>query len=91
MTKTVFKVRVVTRDMVTDFFARFRSILGGRVKAYEKAIQEALDESYRELLKEYPNVCNIKFGTTEMLSDAAEIIVYGDVSDAEYAAGPKKD
>ena len=90
MTKTVFKVRVVTRDMVTDFFARFRSILGGRVKVYEKAIQEALDEAYRELLKEYPNIHDIKFGTTEMLSDAAEIIVYGDVSDAEYAAGPKK-
>ena len=90
MTKTIFKVRVVTRDMITDFFARFRSIIGGRVKVYERAIQEALDESYRELLKEYPNIQNIKFGTTEMLSDAAEIVVYGDVTDEEYAAGPQK-
>ena len=89
MTKTVFKVRVVTRDMITDFFARFRSIIGGRVKAYEKAIQQALDESYQELLKEYPNIQNIKFGTTEMLSDAAEVVIYGDVTDEEYAAGPQ--
>ena len=88
--KTVFKVRVVTRDMITDFFARFRSIIGGRVKVYEKAIQQALDEAYRELLKEYPNIQNIKFGTTEMLSDAAEIVVYGDISDEDYAAGPCK-
>jgi len=88
--KTVFKVRVVTRDMITDFFARFRSILGGRVKSYEKAIQNAIDESYQELLSEWPNVKNVRFGTTEMLSDAAEIIVYGEVSDKEYVTGPKK-
>ena len=88
--KTVFKVRVVTRDMITDFFARFRSIIGGRVKAYEKAIQQALDECYQELLKEWPNIQRIKFGTTEMLSDAAEIVVYGEVTDEEYAAGPQK-
>ena len=82
--KTVFKVRVVTRDMITDFFARFKSILGGRVKSYEKAIQQAIDEAYKEMLKEYPNVKNVRFGTTEMLSDAAEIIVYGEVTDKEY-------
>jgi uncharacterized protein YbjQ (UPF0145 family) len=35
MTKTVFKVRVVTKDVLTDAFARFKSIIGGRIKAYE--------------------------------------------------------
>jgi uncharacterized protein YbjQ (UPF0145 family) len=84
MSKTVFKVRVVTRDMITDFFARFRSILGGRVKAYEKAIQEAIEEAYEELIEEYPNVKNVRFGTTEMLNDACEIIIYGQVTDDEY-------
>jgi uncharacterized protein YbjQ (UPF0145 family) len=84
MVQTVFKVRVVTRDMITDFFARFRSILGGRVKAYEKAIQEAIDDAYADLKKEYPNIQNVRFGTTEMLSDACEIILYGEVTDDEY-------
>jgi uncharacterized protein YbjQ (UPF0145 family) len=84
MTKTIFKVRVVSKDMITDFFARFRSIIGGRVKAYEKAIQEAINEAYEELIKEYPNVKNVRLGTTEMLNDACEIIIYGEVSDEEY-------
>jgi uncharacterized protein YbjQ (UPF0145 family) len=84
--KTVFKVRVVTRDVFTDMFARFRSIIGGRVKAYEKTIQQALEEAYEELLKEFPDVINVKFGTTEMINDGAEIIVYGEVTDERYLA-----
>jgi uncharacterized protein YbjQ (UPF0145 family) len=90
MTKTVFKVRVLSKDMISDFMARFRSILGGRVKVYEKAISEAIEEAYNELITEYPNVTNVKFGTTEMLSDACEIIIYGDVTDEEYNEGKKK-
>jgi len=84
MTKTVFKVRVITKDVLTDAFARFKSILGGRIKAYEKAIQEGLEDAYHELLIEFPNIQNIKFGTTEFISDGCELIIYGEVSDEEY-------
>lgn len=77
--KTVFKVRVVTKDMITDMFARFRSIIGGRVKAYEKIINEAIQEAYDEMKKEYPNVMNVRIASTEMIKDGAEIIVYGEV------------
>jgi len=82
--KTVFKVRVVTRDVFTDMFSRFRSIIGGRIKAYEKTIQQALEEAYEELLKDFPDVINVRFGTTEMINDGAEIIVYGEVTDERY-------
>lgn len=81
--KTVFKVRVVTKDVISDLFARWRSIIGGRVKAYEKVIQEALEDAYNELKSEHPNVKNVRFGTTEMISDGAEIVVYGEVEDGE--------
>jgi uncharacterized protein YbjQ (UPF0145 family) len=84
MVKTVFKVRVVTKDVLSDAFARFRSIIGGRVKAYEKVIQEALEDAYHELVLEFPDVKNVMFGTTEMIADGAELIVYGEVSDEEY-------
>jgi uncharacterized protein YbjQ (UPF0145 family) len=84
MVKTVFKVRVITKDVLTDAFSRFRSIIGGRIKAYEKAIQEGIEDAYHELIIEFPNISNIKFGTTEMLNDACELIIYGEVSDEEY-------
>ena len=77
--RTVFIVRVMTKDMISDFFARFRSIIGGRVKSYERLIQETLEEMEKELRKKYPNVQNLRLGTTEMISDGAELILYGDV------------
>ena len=84
MVKTVFKVRVITKDVLSDAFARFRSIIGGRVKAYEKVIQENLEDAYHELVLQFPNVKNIRFGTTEMIADGAELIIYGEVDDEEY-------
>jgi len=84
MVKTVFKVRVVTKDVLTDAFARFKSILGGRVKAYEKVIQDAIEDAYHELVLQFPDVKVVRFATTELLSDGAEIIIYGEVTDEEY-------
>jgi uncharacterized protein YbjQ (UPF0145 family) len=76
--------------MITDFIARFKSILGGRVKQYERAIQEGLDDAYAELLWEYPDVKNVRFGTTEMISDGCELIVYGEVEDAVWEKKQKE-
>lgn len=87
---TVFKVRVITRDIITDTVARFKSILGGRILSYERAIQDALEEAYAELLSEYPTIENIRFGTTEMISDGAELILYGEVSEREYEIAQKR-
>jgi uncharacterized protein YbjQ (UPF0145 family) len=84
MVKTVFKVRIITKDAISDAFARFKSIIGGRVKVYEKLIQETLEDCYHELVLEFPNIKNIKFNSVEIQSDAAEIVIYGEVSDADY-------
>lgn len=88
--RTVFRVRVLTKDMITDTFATWRSIIGGRVKSYEKVIERALEEAYNELYEAYPNVKVVRFATTEMIRDGCEIIVYGEVTDDEYEAGKKR-
>lgn len=79
--KTVFKVKVIARDVISDFYAKFKNITGGRIKTYEKLIQDALEEAYNELKTEYPNIKNIMVGTTHMLENVAELIVYGEVED----------
>ena len=75
--KVVFAVRVVTKDMISDFFGRMKSLIGGRIKSYEKLIQETLEEMYNELAIKYPDISNISIATTEMISDGAELIMYG--------------
>jgi len=84
MTKVVFRVRVISKDVLSDSFARFKSIIGGRIRGYERAIESGLEDLYHELILEFPNIKNIRFGTTEMLNDACELILYGEVSDEEY-------
>jgi len=75
--KEVFIVRVITKDMISDFFARMKSLIGGRIKSYEILIQETLEEMYNELVTKYPNIQKIKIATTEMIKDGAELIMYG--------------
>ena len=88
--RTVFSVRVLTKDMITDTFATWRSIIGGRVKSYEKVIAKALGESYDELYNRFPNIKNVRFATTEMIKDGCEIIAYGEVTDEEYEEEKKR-
>ena len=77
--RLVFKVRVLTKDAFTDTFASFKSIIGGRIKAYEKLIERAIQEASDELYKQYPKVKNVRIATTEMIKDGCEIIVYGEI------------
>jgi len=77
--RTVFVVRVVTKDMITDFFARFKSMVGGRIISYENLIRESLEDMEKELRTKYPSVRNVRFGTTEMIKDGAELILYGEI------------
>lgn len=87
--RTVFAVRVLTKDMITDTFATWRSIIGGRVKSYEKVIMKALEGAYEELYNLYPKIKNVRFATTEMIKDGCEIIAYGEVTEEEYDKGKK--
>lgn len=78
--RTVFSVRVITKDMVSDFFARMKSLIGGRIKSYEVLIQTALEEMSAELRKKYPDIKNLHIATTEMIKDGAELIIYGETN-----------
>lgn len=76
--RTVFRVRVITKDMVTDLFANLKSLVGGRIKSYEQLIQKNLEEMEKELREEFPDIKNIRMSTTEMIRDGAELILFGE-------------
>lgn len=77
--RTVHKVRVFSKNFVTDFFQNLKNIVGGRLKAYEKMIEQAIDESISDLLREHPLVKNLKMQVTEMTDGSIAVIVYGEV------------
>lgn len=73
------KVRVVSRNFVSDFGANIINIIGGRLKTYEEMIKEGIDETVLELQKENTEVRNIKLQVTEFSNSSIAIIAYGEI------------
>lgn len=65
-----------------DILAALRSIVGGEIKEYTEALNEARELSTKRMLKEAEElgadaiVC-IRFTTSQVMAGAAELLVYG--------------
>ncbi len=77
--KTVFAVVVKSRHFLSDIFQSFRNTLGMNLKAYEKMIEEAIEEVLYKLIKKYPDVYDIRITTSQVSVGACEIIAYGKI------------
>jgi len=83
--KTLGLVRgntIRARHIGRDIMAMLRGIVGGEITDYTKMIAEAreqaLDRMTAEAEKAGANaIVAIRFGTAEMMTSAAEILVYG--------------
>jgi uncharacterized protein YbjQ (UPF0145 family) len=65
-----------------DFMSGLKNIVGGELKAYTELMQEARDEAVNRMKKEARSmganaVLNLRFVTTSITMDAAEILAYG--------------
>lgn len=65
-----------------DILAALRSIVGGEIKEYTEALNEAREISTKRMIKEAEKlgadaiVC-VRFTTSQVMSGAAELLVYG--------------
>jgi len=62
--------------------AGFRNIVGGEIKEYTEALNEAREEAMKRMLKNAEDVgadaiIGIRFTTSQIMSGAAELLVYG--------------
>lgn len=77
MTKIVWKTKVQSRNFIADFGSSIRNIIGGRLKAYERMLNDAIKEATDELVAEYPSVKDVRMQITELTSAAICVTVYG--------------
>ncbi len=83
--KTVGLVRgntVRVRHIGRDLAAAFKTVIGGEVQEYTKLLAEAREQSVGRMVKEAEElganaVVAVRFGTSEVMQHAAEIVVYG--------------
>lgn len=65
-----------------DILAGLRTIVGGEIKEYVEALNEAREEAAKRMEKEAEElgadaVITVRFTTSQVLSGAAELLVYG--------------
>lgn len=79
--KIVWATKVVSRNFISDFGAKLKNIIGGRLKTYEKMQNMAIKEATDELLTNYPGVTEVKMQITEFANASLSITVYGVIHD----------
>lgn len=70
------------RHLGSDIGATLKSLVGGEIKGYVKAVSAARDEAYERMVKEAEDlgadaVVNVRFTTSQIMDGAAEILAYG--------------
>ncbi len=83
--KTLGLVRgntIRARHLGRDIMAGLRGVVGGEITDYTKMIAEAREQALDRMATEAETmganaIVAIRFGTAQMMSSAAEILVYG--------------
>ena len=65
-----------------DFFAGFKNIVGGELKAYTELMEETRNEATERLIamaraKGADAIIAVRFGTSDVAAGAAEVFAYG--------------
>ena len=70
------------RHMGRDIMAGLRGIVGGEISEYTKMMAEAREEALQRMIEDAENkganaIVNMRFGTSMVMSNAAEVLAYG--------------
>ena len=70
------------RHLGRDVMAGLRNVVGGEIKDYTRMLSQARDQAIERMVKEAENVganaiVAVRFTTSQTMSGAAEILVYG--------------
>ncbi len=85
ITKTLGLVRgnaIRARNVGRDILALLRTLVGGEIREYVKLMAEAREQALDRMVEEAEEleadaILGVRFSTTEILSGAAEMMVYG--------------
>ena len=85
ITKTLGLVRgnaIRARHVGRDILALLRTLVGGEIREYVKLMAEAREQALDRMVEEADEmeadaIVGVRFSTTEILSGAAEMMVYG--------------
>ncbi len=70
------------RHMGRDIMAGLRGMVGGEISEYTKMMAEAREQALQRMIEAAENeganaIVNMRFGTSMVMSNAAEVLAYG--------------
>ena len=70
--------KVVSRDFVTDFIARFQNMVGANLTGYEKMVKKGMKQIQKELDDKNIDLKWYRYEITQLTNGAVSITLYGD-------------
>lgn len=70
--------KVVTKNFVMDFVAKFQNFVGMNLRTYEKMIQKGINQIQKELSEKRIYLSWYRYEITQLTNGAIAIMLYGD-------------
>ena len=70
--------KVVSRDFITDFIAKFQNMVGANLTGYEKMVQKGMCQIQKELDEKEIKLSWYRYEITQLTNGAVSITLYGD-------------
>ena len=68
---------VQTKNVGRDFMAGMKTLVGGEIVGYTEMLNEARQIAVKRMVDEADAVIGVKYGSSQVMSGAAEVIAYG--------------
>ena len=75
--RIVWVNRIYTTNQITDWIQQFKNLIGGRLQAYEKMMDRAMEDAWKEFNEKYPAATNIKIDSEHMVEGSIMISLTG--------------
>ena len=70
--------KVVSRDFITDFIAKFQNMVGANLTGYEKMVKKGMNQIQEELNNKKIKLNWYRYEITQLTNGAVSITLYGD-------------
>ncbi len=70
--------RVVSRDFIMDFIAKFQNMVGANLTGYEKMVKKGMNQIQKELSEKKIKLDWYRYEITQLTNGAVSITLYGD-------------
>lgn len=76
--KQITITKVVSRNFIMDFVAKFQNLVGSNLTSYEQMVERGMEQVREELKSRKINLSWYRYEVTQLTNGAVSITLYGD-------------